>query len=113
MGQRRRPRPKRLASKLRQVRARLGLTQEQMAEALKHIESPPQPGHVSEFESGRREPSLLFLLAVARLAAVPMEVLADDGIDLPEKLPASPEGEVVRRPSAHGLKRSGGKGSRS
>jgi transcriptional regulator with XRE-family HTH domain len=89
MGQRRRPRPKRLASKLRQIRAQLGLTQEQMAEALKHIESPPQPGHISEFESGRREPSLLFLLAVARLAGVQMEVLADDGMDLPKRLRAA------------------------
>jgi transcriptional regulator with XRE-family HTH domain len=86
MGQRQRPRPKRLASKLRRIRAQLGLTQEQMAEALKHIESSPQPGHISEFESGRREPSLLFLLAVSRMAGVPMEDLVDDEIDLPDKL---------------------------
>jgi transcriptional regulator with XRE-family HTH domain len=83
MGQRQRPRPKRLAAKLRQIRAQLDLTQEQMAEALKHVESPPQPGHISEFESGRREPSLLYLLSVARLAGVPMEVLVDDELDLP------------------------------
>ena len=89
MGQRQRPRPKRLATKLRQVRDLLGLTQEQMAERLGQIESPPQPGHISEFENGRREPSLLFLLAVARLAGVNMELLVDDGIDLPTKLPRS------------------------
>lgn len=87
MGQRRRPRPKRLASKLQRIRAQLGLTQEQMAERLKGIESPPQPGHISEFESGRREPSLLFLLAVARMAGVLMEDLVDDEIDLPNRLP--------------------------
>lgn len=86
MGQSPRPRPKRLAVKLRQIRALLGFTQDQMAERLKHIESPPQPGHISEFESGRREPSLLFLLALSRLAGVSMEVLADDELDLPEKL---------------------------
>lgn len=86
MGQSPRPRPKRLAAKLRQLRSLLGLTQEQLAEALKHIESPPQPGHISEFESGRREPSLLFLLAVTRLAGITMEVLADDEADLPVKL---------------------------
>jgi transcriptional regulator with XRE-family HTH domain len=89
MGQRQRPRPKRLATKLRQIRAQLDLTQEQMAEALKHVESPPQPGHISEFESGRREPSLLFLLAVSRLAGVPMEVLVDDGMELPKRLRAA------------------------
>ncbi|MFL6335344.1 MAG: helix-turn-helix transcriptional regulator [Pyrinomonadaceae bacterium] len=87
MGQRQRPRPKRLAAKLRQIRAQLDLTQEQMAERLKGIESPPQPGHISEFESGRREPSLLFLLGVARLAGVMMELLVDDEVDLPAKLP--------------------------
>jgi transcriptional regulator with XRE-family HTH domain len=47
-----------------------------------------QPGHISEFERGKREPSLLFLLAVARLANIPMELLVDDEADLPEKLPA-------------------------
>lgn len=89
MGQSPRPRPKRLASKLRQIRTMLNLTQEQMADRLKHIESPPQPGHISEFENGRREPSLLFLLAVARLVGVPMELLVDDELDLPKGLPVA------------------------
>lgn len=93
MGQSARPRPRRLAAKLRQVRLFLELTQEQLACEVSHIESPPQPGHISEFESGRREPSLLFLLAVARLSGIPMETLVDDEEDLPAKLPA------VRTPS--------------
>lgn len=93
MGQSARPRPKRLAAKLRQVRLLLELTQEQLAHAVGHIESPPQPGHISEFESGRREPSLLFLLAVARLSGVRMETLVDDDEDLPIRLSA------VRSPS--------------
>lgn len=97
MGQRQRPRPKRLAEKLRSVRELLGLTQEQMAERLKYIEAPPQPGHVSEFEHGRREPSLLYLLAVASLAGVPMEILVDDEIDLPERLPGMPEYERMMK----------------
>jgi transcriptional regulator with XRE-family HTH domain len=89
MGQSARPRPKRLALKLRQIRLLLDLTQEQLAHEVSHIESPPQPGHISEFESGRREPSLLFLLAVARLSGVPMETMVDDSEDLPVRLPAS------------------------
>lgn len=97
MGQSPRPRPKRLAAKLRQIRALLGLTQEQMSEQLKHIESPPQPGHISEFESGRREPSLLLLLALSRLAGVSMEVLADDELDLPKKLSIKSRGQSIRR----------------
>ena len=89
MGQSSRPRPKRLALKLRQLRELLSFTQEQLAEAVEYIESPPQPGHISEYERGRREPSLLFLLAVSRLAGVGMEVLVDDELNLPDKLPRS------------------------
>jgi transcriptional regulator with XRE-family HTH domain len=88
MGQSPRARPKRLASKLQQIRTLLNLTQQQMAEHLQHIESPPQPGHISEFERGIREPSLIVLLAVARLAGVMVEVLIDDEMNLPKKLPA-------------------------
>lgn len=95
MGQSPRPRPKRLAPKLRQIRSLLGFTQEQMAERLKHIQPPPQPGHISEFESGRREPSLLFLLAVAREAGVPMEVLVDDELDLPNRLSGHSNYELI------------------
>lgn len=87
MGQSPRPRPKLLAIKLRQLRGLLGLTQQQMAEAVAHIEPPPQSGHISEYERGRREPSLLFLLAVARLAGISMEILVDDELDLPKRLP--------------------------
>lgn len=84
MGQSRRPRPKRLAAKLRRIRLQLGLTQEQIAEHLSDVDSPRQGGHVSEYERGVREPSLLVLLAIARLARVPMEVLVDDRLDLPK-----------------------------
>jgi transcriptional regulator with XRE-family HTH domain len=95
MGQSPRPRPKRLAPKLRQIRSMLGFTQEQMAEKLKHVESPPQPGHISEFENGRREPSLLFLLAIGRLAGLPMELMVDDELDLPDHLPANSDYEII------------------
>lgn len=86
MGQSRRPQPARLASKLRLIRELLELSQEQMAERLKHVKSPPQPGHVSEFESGKREPSLLVLVAYARLSGVLVDELVDDDLDLPNKL---------------------------
>jgi transcriptional regulator with XRE-family HTH domain len=88
MGQARRPQPTRLALKLRQVRTLLGLSQEQMAERLKHVKSPPQPGHISEFERGRREPSLLVLVAYARVSGVLADELVDDELKPPEKLSA-------------------------
>jgi transcriptional regulator with XRE-family HTH domain len=46
--------------------------------------------YVSQFENGRREPSLLVLLRYARAANVSVEALIDDELDLPAKLPAKP-----------------------
>jgi len=87
MGTARREQPKRLPFKLRQIRVSLSLTQEQMAERLGQVKSPPRPGHISEFEQGKREPSLPVLLNYARIAGVYVDVLVDDEIDLPAKLP--------------------------
>ena len=89
MGQARRPQPTCLALKLRQIRTLLGLSQEQMADRLKHVKSPPQPGHISEFERGKREPSLLVLVAYARVSGVLVDELVDDERELPEKLPTN------------------------
>lgn len=85
MGRGRRLQPRKLARKLRQVRRQLGYTQQDMAAQLKAMvpRSPMQPGHVSQFESGEREPSLPVLLAYAKLAGVSTDVLIDDKIDLP------------------------------
>jgi transcriptional regulator with XRE-family HTH domain len=87
MGSARRPRPVRLAIKLREVRVKLDLTQEQMLEKLGKAKVSLKPGHISEYESGKREPPLPVLLRYARLAGVPMEMLVDDKLDLPEHLP--------------------------
>jgi transcriptional regulator with XRE-family HTH domain len=85
-----RPQPDRLAEKLRQVRSLLGYTLEEMARALAGVrKSPPDKSHVYRFEVGIREPSLLVLLEYARVAGVTLEVLVDDDLDLPPRLPAS------------------------
>lgn len=87
MGRSRRDHPKRLASKLRQIRLALNLTQEEMAGDIKLTKSTTRPGHISEFEHGRREPTLPVLLRYARLAGVYVDVLIDDDLDLPKRLP--------------------------
>jgi transcriptional regulator with XRE-family HTH domain len=83
-----RPHPHKLAAKLRAIRDRLELSQEQMAAALTHKDSPVHAGNVSRFEHGTREPSLLVMLAYAKLAGVSTDVLIDDERDLPDRLPA-------------------------
>lgn len=86
MGTARRPRPARLAIKLKEIRLKLNLTQEQMVEQLASAKVSLKPGHVSEYEADKREPPIQVLLQYARLASVPMEVLADDDLDLPDHL---------------------------
>ena len=83
MGRSRRDHPKRLAAKLRQIRVALDLTQVDMAARLQQTKASTQPGHISEFERGLREPTLLVLLRYARVAGITVDELIDDGIDLP------------------------------
>lgn len=81
--------PKRLAEKLKQIRLSLGLTQEAMFEALEKVKKPNATlhfGYITRYESGSRVPSLLILLAYARVANVSLEFLIDDELALPKNL---------------------------
>lgn len=89
MGRAHRRKPKRLAAKLYSIRTGLDLTQDQMIERLACPDTPLYPASISQYEQGKREPPLLVLLAYARAAAVPMEMLVDDDLDLPEPLPST------------------------
>lgn len=95
MGSRRRPQPLRLPAKLLRIRQNLDLTQEQMARRLETKRSPVYPTHISEFERGLREPSLLVLLQYARIAGVSTDVLIDDKLKLPAKLVGVASREIV------------------
>ena len=86
MGTKMRPRPENLSRKLRQIRMALGLSQLQMIRQLGFDDSL-HPGRISEYELSMREPSLLILLAYARLAGVHLEEIVDDDIELPTRLP--------------------------
>lgn len=100
MGRSRRPSPARLAIKLRQIRTGLGLTQEQMFEHLGETKTALYPGHISLYEAGQREPPLSVLLRYARVAGVYTDVLIDDELDLPDKLPVTPRRtESIKRPA--------------
>lgn len=97
MGRSRRPRPTRLGEKLRQIRASLGLTLEQLIERLNYKDSPIYPTNISGMERGEREPPLLLLLAYARLACISTDVLIDDECDLPKNLSLKGGGRMNKR----------------
>jgi transcriptional regulator with XRE-family HTH domain len=46
---------------------------------------------ISRFETGTREPTYIVLLRYAREAGISTDVLIDDELDLPDKLPARPK----------------------
>jgi transcriptional regulator with XRE-family HTH domain len=94
MGQHPRRKPARLAEKLTRIRTELELSQNGMIRKLGFIGELRQ-SHISGFELGDREPSLIVLLHYARAAGVPMEVLVDDELDLPKHLPPH---SPVRKP---------------
>ena len=85
MGTKARVKPDRLAAKLLQIRAALGLSQPEMVKRL-GVEGEITFKQISKYEKGLREPTLLILLQYARVAGVSMESLADDKMDLPDKL---------------------------
>ena len=97
MGRGKRVVPDRLAAKLSEIRGRLDLSQEQMFRRLGKIRSRIYSSHISGYERGTREPPLDVLLQYARVAGVPVEVLIDDKLDLPNKLPSEPADWVVVR----------------
>lgn len=90
MGTKARQRPDRLAEKLFRIREALGLSQSELLRLLE-LEDSISYKKISDFERGSREPSLLIILRYARAANVSTDVLIDDELDLPNKLPAKPK----------------------
>jgi transcriptional regulator with XRE-family HTH domain len=86
MGRATRPRPKRLPEKLLYIRTTLGLSQNGTIRHLGLTEELTQD-YISAYERGVREPPLLVLLKYAQAAGVYVDVLIDDSVDLPKKLP--------------------------
>lgn len=86
MGGKGRMKQERLAEKLKQIRLALGLSQTEMLYRL-GAEDLITYHQISRYETGTREPPLRILLQYARVANVSTDVLIDDELDLPEKLP--------------------------
>lgn len=88
--------PARLGEKIVQIRRELGLSQNGLLKRLGLTEVLFQ-GDISAYELGNRVPDLRTLLLLANLAGVFVDVLIDDTLDLPNKLPARPKSEGIRR----------------
>ncbi len=81
--------PERLAEKLCQIRTALNLSQNGLIRWLDLTDKLTQ-AKISAFERGVRIPPLLVLLRYARKFNINVEILIDDELDLPKKLPNKP-----------------------
>lgn len=89
MGRGKRTQPKRLKEKLRAIRSRMDMTLAEIAESLKK-HAPNEfvdASYISQYEKGKREPSLLILLAYSKLTGVSTDRLIDDEKNLPTIFP--------------------------
>jgi transcriptional regulator with XRE-family HTH domain len=99
MGTNARPKPDRLAEKLREIRLALGLSQSEMLYRL-GVEDVIVYNEISKYELGLREPPLQILLRYARIAGIHLEDIVDDELDLPARLPGSFHYVGIKRKSA-------------
>jgi transcriptional regulator with XRE-family HTH domain len=88
--------PARLGLKIVEIRRKLGLSQNGLIRHL-GLEDELFQGDVSAFELGNRVPDLRTLLLLAKAVGVYVDVLIDDELDLPVKLPASPKSEGIKK----------------
>ncbi len=94
--------PRRLPEKLWRIRSAGNLTQAEMLCAVNESETPNNRARVSQYETGKRAPSLVETVNYALYADVPLELLLDDEKELPARLrPAANRKTETRRPS-HG-----------
>lgn len=97
-------RPKRLGEKLALIRKQLELSQNGMVRRL-GLSGKLTREEVSAYERGVRQPSLPTLARYAKVAAVWMDVLVDDKLDLPLKIPSASKSPGIRRRAASRPKR--------
>ena len=96
MGRGLRQRPARLAGKLRQVRSALGVSQDGIIRRLGLVDDI-QRDYISAYERGVREPPLPVLLEYARVAGVCVDILINDKLNLPARLPGVPRHKTTER----------------
>jgi transcriptional regulator with XRE-family HTH domain len=98
MGRNPRRKQRRLGDKLQQIRLSLDLSQNELLRQLGVNEKFTRT-NISNYELGQREPPLYVLLQYAHLAGVCLDVLVDDDLEVPTRLPSVPthRGVTVRK----------------
>lgn len=93
---RRRYMPARLGEKFLQIRTALDLTQESM---LARLELPTKitQSNISAYERGMKEPPIFVIMKYAHVANVWIDVLVEDSLDLPSRIPSSRKHKGVRQ----------------
>lgn len=81
-----RPHLRRLSAKLLQIRDTLRLSQTEMLKRL-GLNDSIKYSTISDYEFGLEKPPLTVLLQYARVVSISVDVLIDDALDLPDKLP--------------------------
>jgi len=77
----------------------LGFSFVDLLKQLQH-EQTMHYGRISEYEAGKREPTLMVILQYSRVAGVHLEDIVDDELDLPKKLPGRVRYQGIKRKSA-------------
>lgn len=89
-------RPKRLGSKLAEIRRKLQLSQNGLIRRLGFTDMLVRE-EISAFERGVRVPPILFLLEIARTVNITVETLIDDELNLPKALPIKAKSLVRKK----------------
>ena len=98
MGRKPRRKQRRLGNKLLQIRLSLDLSQNELLRQL-GLDEEFTRTNISNYELGQREPPLYVLLQYAHLAGLCLDVLVDDELEVPKRLPSVPKhrGVTVRK----------------
>jgi transcriptional regulator with XRE-family HTH domain len=96
MGKASRQKPKYLGEKLKRIRLALEQSQGGMLRLL-GIEEEGYRNYISDFENDKREPALPVLLRYAQVANVWVDVLINDEVDLPKRIPSARRHEGIKR----------------
>jgi transcriptional regulator with XRE-family HTH domain len=96
MGKGKRERPHDLGKKLRDIREQFEVSQNEMLRLLR-LSDQFSRAELSAYERGVREPPLLVLLHYSEAAKIWVNVLIDDRLALPKRLPAKDMHPGIKR----------------